>query len=262
MADGGEVIFKFKGDDKDLNNTLKSVGKIGTTALKGVAVGVSAVASGFTAIVAQSVKARGEMEQLAGGVEKIFNEMDTSKIMKDASEAYKNMNLSAKDYLNMINTVGATFAQTMGDEKGYETAKKGLQAIADYASGTGADINTLNDKFKMISRSTTSYLSIADQFAGILPQTTDDFLKQAQASGYLSGKYKKLTEVPVAEYQEAISLMLEKGVRDMNLLGNTTAESTQTMTGSIAMLKASWENFLSGSGDLGQVVESARYSFS
>ena len=170
------------------------------------------------------------------------------------------MNLSASQYLDMMNSVGATFAQTMGDEKGYETAKKGLQAISDYASGTGADINTLNDKYKMISRSTTSYLSIADQFAGLLPQTTDDFLKQAQASGYLSTSYKKLTEVPVAEYQQAISSMLEKGVADMGLLGNTYAESTQTMTGSIAMLKTSWDNFLSGTGDLGTVVENARNS--
>lgn len=198
------------------------------------------------------------MEQLAGGVEKIFNEMDYDKIKKDASEAYKTMNLSASDYLRMINTVGATFSETMGDEKGYNVAKKGLQAISDYASGTGADINTLNDKYKMISRSTSSYLSIADQFAGILPQTTDDFLKQAQASGFLSDKYKKLTEVPVAEYQEAITNMIERGVDKMGLLGNTTAESTQTMTGSLAMLKTSWDNFLSGTGDLSQVVESAR----
>lgn len=200
------------------------------------------------------------MEQLAGGVEKIFNEMDYDKIKKDASEAYKTMNLSASDYLRMINTVGATFSETMGDEKGYNTAKRGLQAISDYASGTGADINTLNDKYKMISRSTSSYLSIADQFAGILPQTTDDFLKQAQASGFLSDNYKKLTEVPLAEYQEAVTNMIERGVDKMGLLGNTTAESTQTMTGSLAMLKTSWDNFLAGTGDLSQVVESARTS--
>lgn len=182
------------------------------------------------------------------------------KYKKMHGEAYKTMNLSARDYIDMMNNVGATFAQTMGDEKGYNTAKKGLKAISDYASGTGADINTLNDKYKMITRSTSSYLSIADQFAGLLPQTTDDFLKQAQASGYLSESYKKLTDVPVPEYQEAITNMLEKGVTDMGLLNNATNESTETMTGSIAMLKASWDNFLSGTGDLSQVTESARFS--
>lgn len=201
------------------------------------------------------------MEQLEGGARKIFDEMDFSKIEQDAVNAYKNMNLSASEYLDMINKVGATFAQTMGDEKGYETAKTGLQAIADYASGTGADIGLLNDKFKLITRSATSYQSIADQFAGILPQTTKDFLKQAQASGYLSEKYKELTQVPVAEYQEAVTKMIEQGVDKMGLLGNTATESTQTLTGSIAMAKKSWENFLSGKGSLGDVVDSVGIAF-
>jgi hypothetical protein len=193
--------------------------------------------------------------------QKIFDEMDYSKIEKDANEAYRTMNLSAKEYLDMMNSVGATFASSMGDEKGYDTAKKGLQAIADYASGTGADINNLNEKYKMITRSTTSYLSIADQFSGILPQTTDGFLKQAQASGFLSKEYKKLNEVPVAEYQQAISSMLEKGVADMGLLGNTVTETETTLTGSLNALKASWNNFLSGSGNLSQVVDSAEIAF-
>lgn len=184
--------------------------------------------------------------------------MDFKQIEKDSQEAYFSMNLSAREYIDMMNKVGATFSQTMGDQKGYDTAKKGLQAISDYASGTGADINLLNDKFKLITRSTSSYQSIADQFAGILPQTTKDFLAQAQASGFLSTQYKKLTDVPVAEYQEAVTNMLEKGVDAMGLLGNTAEESRKTLTGSIAMTKKAWDNFLSGTGDLGKVVESAR----
>lgn len=254
--DAGNVIFKFIGDDKGLKSTMNGLAGVGKTALAGLVAGTTAVASGFTALVTASVKARGEMEQLEGGAKKIFDQMDFAQIEKDAHDAYKSMNLSASEYLDMMNKVGATFAQTMGDQKGYDTAKKGLQAISDYASGTGADINLLNDKYKMITRSTSSYLSIADQFAGILPQTTKDFLAQAQASGYLSKEYKKLTDVPVAEYQEAVTNMIEKGVDAMGLLGNTTAESTKTLTGSIAMTKKAWANFLSGKGSLGEVVES------
>ena len=188
---------------------------------------------------------------------KIFDEMDFAQIEKDAAEAYKTMNMSAAEYIEMINNAGATFAATMGDEKGYNTAKKGMQAIADYASGTGANIENLNEKYKLITRSATSYQSIADQFAGILPQTSKDFLKQAQAAGFLSQKYKQLTEVPVAEYQQAVTNMIEKGVDDMGLLGNTMAETENTFTGSLAAMQKAWDNFLSGSGDLGQVVDSA-----
>lgn len=257
---GGEVVFHFKGDDKDLDkktsalgSKLGNIGKsIGGAFLKGTAVATTAI----TGLVGASVKGFSEMEQLSGGAQKIFDEMDYSKIEKDAVSAYKSMNMSAQEYLTAMNNVGATFASTMGDQKGYDTAKKGLQAISDYATGTGADINLLSEKYKIITRSTSSYLSIADQFAGLLPQTTAGFLKQAQASGYLSSEYKKLTEVPVDEYQQAITNMLEQGVSKMGLLGNTTAEAEKTISGSFLATKSAISNFISGVGSVDLVISS------
>ena len=257
---GGEVIFHFKGDDKDLDkktstlgSKLGNIGKsVGGAFLKGTAVATTAI----TGLVGASVKGFSEMEQLSGGAKKIFDEMDYSKIEKDATDAYKSMNMSAQEYITAMNNVGATFASTMGDQKGYDTAKKGLQAISDYATGTGADINLLSEKYKMITRSTSSYLSIADQFAGLLPQTTDGFLKQAQASGFLSENYKKLTDVPVAEYQQAITNMLEQGVDKMGLLGNTSAEAGNTISGSFLATKSALSNFISGVGSIDDVISS------
>lgn len=261
---GGEVVFHFKGntDDvdkktnnfaKDITSKLGSAGKtIGTAFLKGTAVATGSLAG----LVGASVKGFSEMEQLSGGAKKIFDEMDYSEIEKDAVNAYNQMNMSAQEYLTAINNVGATFASTMGDKKGYDTAKKGLQAISDYATGTGADINLLTEKYKMITRSTSSYLSIADQFSGLLPQTTDGFLKQAQASGYLSSEYKKLTDVPVDEYQQAITNMLEKGVKNMGLLRNTSAEAAKTISGSFLATKSALSNFISGVGGVDEVVSS------
>lgn len=258
--DAGNVIFNFKGDTKDIDKKtselgpkLGNIGKsIGGAFLKGTAVATTAI----TGLVATSVKGFSDIEQLSGGAKKIFDEIDYSKIEKDAVSAYKSMNMSAQEYLTAMNNVGATFASTMGDQKGYDTAKKGLQAISDYATGTGADINLLSEKYKMITRSTSSYLSIADQFAGLLPQTTDGFLKQAQASGYLSQSYQKLTDVPVEEYQQAITNMLEQGVNKMGLLGNTSAEATKTISGSFLATKSALSNFISGVGGVDEVTES------
>ena len=190
-----------------------------------------------------------EFEQLAGGVEKIFDQMDNSRIFADAQDAWRDLNMSANDYLSTINQVGATFSASMGDEKGYEAARKGMKAISDYASGTGLDLNLLNEKFKLITRSTSSYQSVCDQFSGILPQTNKEFLEQAQAAGYLSKEYKSLTEVPVAEYQEAVVKMLEKGTKELGLYGNTAAETAHTISGSINGMKAAWSNFLTGIAD-------------
>ena len=190
-----------------------------------------------------------EFEQLAGGVEKIFDQMDNSRIFADAQEAWRDLNMSANDYLSTINQVGATFSASMGDEKGYEAARMGMKAIADYASGTGLDLNLLNEKFKLITRSTSSYQSVCDQFSGILPQTNKEFLEQAQAAGFLSKEYKSLTEVPVAEYQEAVVKMLQKGTKELGLYGNTAAETAHTISGSINGAKAGWSIFLTGIAD-------------
>lgn len=185
-----------------------------------------------------------DYEQLSGGVEKIFDEADIDQIFADAQNAYKDLNMSANDYLAAINQVGATFAATMGDQKGYNVARRGMKAVSDYATSTGLDLDTLNEKFKLITRSSQSYQSIADQFSGILPQTSSDFLEQAKAAGLLSEEYTKLTEVPIDEYQQAVTAILEKGVEDMGVAGNTLAESTETISGSLAMLQSSWDNFL------------------
>lgn len=196
-----------------------------------------------------------DFEQLSGGAQKIFDEIDYSKIQADASDAFRNMGMSVNEYLEAINQTGATFAQTMGDAKGYETAKAGMQAISDYASGTGKSVDELNEKYAMITRSTGSYQSIADQFSGILPATSADFLEQAQAAGLLSSEYEKLTEVPVAEYQEAVTQMLGKGVDALGLTENTAHEASETLSGSFSAASAAWDNMLTAIGDGGADID-------
>ena len=261
-ANGGNVIYKFIGNTENLDKAVKGVkttlgglGKVAGVLGSVVASSTVMVGTALIGITKQSVEAYAELEQLAGGAQKIFDEMDYSQIEQDAKQAYKTMNLSASEYLALINDVGATFASTMGDERGYNAAKLGLQAIADYASGTGKSVDLLGQKFTMITRSTSSYQSIADQFSGVLPATSQAFLEQAQAAGYLSEQYTKLTEVPIDEYQAAVSQMLQKGVTDLGLANNTLAESTGTVTGSIAAARSAIQNFLSGAGGFEEVVD-------
>lgn len=255
--------------ENDMKKFSKSAGgtfgKVGGMLKDGIVAGAKAAVAGITAltvaiggIAVSAAKSYSTFEQLAGGAQKIFDEMDYSKIAKDADNAYKDLNMSASQYLESVNLVGATFAQTMGDEKGYETARAGMLAISDYASGTGKSIDELNQKYQMITRATSSYQSIADQFAGILPATSADFLAQAQAAGSLSSEYEKLTQVPVAEYQQALTVMLEKGVSDLGLSQNTLRESTETMTGSLAMATAAWENLkvaMAGGGNIDTAMQ-------
>ena len=247
-----KISIKDDGFKDGIDSARKNFGDFTSwTVAKGqlIADGIKQGANALIDFGKQSIESYSEYEQLAGGVQKIFDEMDNSRIFQDAANAYKDLGLSANQYLATINDVGATFAATMGDEAGYETAKRGLQAISDYASGTGKNVDLLSEKFTLITRATSSYQSIADQFSGILPATSADFLEQAQAAGFLSDSYTKLTEVPVAEYQAAVSEMLKKGVEDLGLAGNTAAEASTTISGSLAAARSAFENLVTGIAD-------------
>lgn len=256
MADGGKVIIKIDGDDagfqksaKNVSSVFSKIGGAAKGAFGAVAAGTTVAAGAIVGIGTAAVKAYSEHEQLAGGVQKIFNEIDYSKVANDAGEAYKTMGMSANQYMQVMTTVGANFASTLGDAKGYEVAKQGMQAISDFASGTGRSVDELSAKYQMITKSSSSYQSIADQFAGILPATSAEFLKQAQAAGILSDSYKKITDVPMPEYQQAVTEMMMQGVDALGLTSNTANEAFSTISGSAAMMKASWENLLVGLAD-------------
>ena len=238
--------------------SAKSVA-IGNIMSSAVLKGVEKASQAATEVFAGAFANYATFEQLAGGVEKIFNDMDNSRIFKDANNAWRDLNMSANDYMATINDVGAMFSATMGDEAAYDAARKGMKAISDYSSGTGKNLDVLNQKFAMITRATSSYQSIADQFSGILPATSADFLEQAQAAGLLSTEYKKLTEVPIDEYQRALVDMLELGTESLGLYGNTAEETAHTISGAIAGMESAWSNWLTGiaddTADMGQLTD-------
>lgn len=83
MADGGEVIFKFLGDDSKLKGVLGGITGALKTTMKLAAASTAAVATGFGVLLKESVEARGELEQLEGGVNKLFGE-SSQKVMENA----------------------------------------------------------------------------------------------------------------------------------------------------------------------------------
>ena len=236
---------------KALGGTIKNFAKIAGKAL--MAAGAVAV----VAITKDAIKAYGEYEQLSGGIEKIFG--DTSdQIMKDSKEAYKTMGMSQNEYMDNVVKMGSMLKASMGEKDAYKYTTMGLQAVSDFASATGRDASELNDKLQSLYKGTGQYQSLADNFAGILPATSQGFLEAAQNAGFLGDEYKSLTEVPVDEYQAAVSQMLEKGTKDLGVYGNTAAEAEETLTGSFDAMKASYENFVTalGTGDDEAIQES------
>lgn len=261
MADGGEVIFKFKGDDKDLNNTLKSIGKIGTTALKGVAVGVTAVATGFTAIVTESAKARGELQQLEGGVNKIFGD-SANTVMDNAKKAFQTVGISANKYMEQVTSFSASLLQSLGGDtqRTAEYADRAMKDMADNANTFGTSIESIQNAYQGFAKQNYTMLDNLKLGYGGTKKEMERLIKDASKLTDVQNKLGVTidkNDMSFGNIINAISVMQTQ----MKIAGTTSAEAVNTMTGSIATLKASWENFLSGSGDLGQVVSSAQTAF-
>ena len=154
-----QIVPSAKGIKGSLTNVLNGEADA-AGAVTGTSLGSKVASFAKKAIVAGAIGKTikdaliqgADFEQLKGGVEKIFDEANTSQIFADASNAYKDLNLSANDYLSTITSVGATFASTMGDQKGYDIARTGMLAVSDFATGTGKNVDLLNEKFQMISR--------------------------------------------------------------------------------------------------------------
>lgn len=63
----------------------------------------------------------------------------------------------------------------------------------------------------------------------------------------------KAGDMSFANIAKAISVVQ----KNLQIMGTTENEAMTTLTGSITAMKAAWENFLSGTGDLGTVLDNA-----
>lgn len=259
-----------KGFDDSLDKTLQKL-----TTWTGLA---QAAIELIGSTMNQAIGNYSRYEQLIGGAEKIFGNAgqayrdaflsgDTSqwrennevfnRIAEDAKTAYKTMQLSANDYIDTIVNVGAAFKSNMSSGEAYDLAKRGMQMVSDYATGVGKDVDLLATKFRGLAKGGGSFQSMADNFPGMLPQTSAAFLEQAQAVGLLSTEYGKLTQVPLEEYQRALVGMMEIGTEKLKLSGNTEEEASTTIEGSVGQLKAAWETLTTAMADENGDVEGA-----
>ena len=163
MVDGS-VVIDTKLDDKGFKNGLSKLGSLGKTALKGVAVGVGAVATAFAGVVVASVKARGEIEQQIGGVETLFKD-SADEVIKNANNAYKTAGLSATEYMKNVTSFSASLLQsTAGDtKKAAKIADTAMIDMADNANKFGTDMASIQNAYQGFAKQnyTINLMSVA-----------------------------------------------------------------------------------------------------
>lgn len=141
MANNDGLIIKIDGDDKGLEKKLSGIGKTATKAFVTAVKGASLVGSAFTGATVAALKFSGELEQNLGGSKVVFKTY-AKDIQETADNAFKNMGLSASDFLATANKMGSLFQGAgFSIEESADKTTEVMQRAADVASIMGIDVS-------------------------------------------------------------------------------------------------------------------------
>ena len=96
-------------------------------------------AAGLGKIISSAVTAGGQLEQNLGGTEAVFGGF-ADTIKASATDAYKNMGMSASDYMGTANKMGSLFQGSgLTQQQALDMTSTAMQRAADVASVMGVD---------------------------------------------------------------------------------------------------------------------------
>ena len=272
--------------DKKLNDSgskLKNLGAKMATGFKTAAkIGAAAVAAGATAVgalVKSSVDAYADNEQLVGGVETLFGAGGQSleeyaasvgktvdsvrgeynflmkaqkEVMDNAANAYRTAGMSANEYMETVTSFSASLISSVGGDTA-EAAKIADMAITDMsdnANKMGTDMESIQNAYQGFAKQNYTMLDNLKLGYGGTEKEMKRLLEDAEKISGIHYDIENLNEV-----YEAIHVIQT----EMGITGTTAKEAEKTISGSIGMMKASWQNLVTGisdpKADLGQLID-------
>lgn len=244
--------FKQKCADasKDVDGTFKKMGEgIGNAVKAGAKAATAAVATIGTAlagIVTSAVSNYAEYEQLVGGVEKLFGD-SASTVMKYAQDAYKNAGVSANDYMTQITSFSASLISSLGGDTAAaaEIGNMAVQDMSDNANVFGSNIQDIQNAYQGFAKQNYTMLDNLKLGYGGTKTEMMRLIDDANKILETMGKTGDLTITEFGDVITAIHLVQE----EMKITGTTANEAEGTISGSITMMKTSWENLMTGLAD-------------
>jgi phage-related protein len=244
MANGGDVVFHFKGDDKDLKSNMSGLGSkfsaLGGIVAKGFTAAVVAATAAVVGLTKKSVEAFAEFEQLQGGLESMLGAgTDGYKnVMQASEEAYKSLQMSQNQYLKAFESSYAIIKNNLSENAdAIEYTNKMLGISSDLFNTYGGSIEQYQNAINWALKGTFSYL---DNLNIGIKGTQKGFVEAANASGVLGREIEKVSELT----NDEILNVIEYYTQSAGALGRSAMEAEKTLSGSINMLKGSWQNLL------------------
>lgn len=252
---GYESDLKSAGHDfsKFADGLKSAAGMVGDVLAgigKAAVVGIGAAGTALTALTKQSLDAVANYEQLVGGVDKIFGE-SSKKVQQYANEAYQTAGLSANAYMETVTGFSASLIQGLkGDtEQAAEIANMAVKDMADNANTYGTDIAQIQSNYQALAKQNYTLLDNLKLGYGGTKAEMARLLNDAnKINNTILGEGvevdDKFEDVTFDQMIRAIHTIQE----ELKITGTTSKEASGTITGSVASMKAAWENFLTGTG--------------
>ena len=200
------------------------------------AAGVATVATATGAMLKNSIEYYAEYEQLIGGIETLFKE-SAPKVQQYAAEAFRTAGVSANDYMETVTSFSASLLQSLsGDvDAAADAANQAVIDMADNAAKMGTPLASIHDAYMSIARGQYQLLDNLKLGYGGTKTEMERLLKDAGKLANTKFDINNLNDV----YKAIHVIQTELGIT-----GTTAAEAADTISGSFAALKASWQNFL------------------
>jgi len=250
---GSAYVSVYPKADKNFNNSVgQDIGNsIGTgLSAKAVAIGnivssavlsaANAAANGISSVIGGAFENYANYEQLVGGIDTLFKE-SSGAVQRNAQEAFKSVGMSANEYMENVTSFSASLLAGLGGdtEKAAAYADMAMRDMSDNANKMGSDMEAITNAYQGFAKQNYTMLDNLKLGYGGTKGEMERLLKDASAIAGVEFNIDNYNDVI-----EAIHIMQEQ----MGIAGTTAKEAEGTISGSIAMLKASWQNFLTELG--------------
>ncbi len=214
---------------------------------KATTVALGAATAGVAALAKEAIDVYAEYEQLVGGVETLFGD-SAGTVMGYAENAYKTAGMSANEYMNTVTSFSASLLQGLGGdtEEAAKVANRAITDMSDNANKMGTSMTLIQNAYQGFAKQNYTMLdNLKLGYGG----TQAEMARLINDSGVLGDSFtataNNINEVSFDKIIEAIGVIRDR----MGITGTTALEASTTIQGSIASMKAAWQNFLGGMAD-------------
>lgn len=220
---------------QSLGGEMDKAGTEGGNRLVGAMKKVIAVA-GIAKFVGSAISAGADLQQSLGGIETLYK--DSADRMKEyASQAYMTAGVSANDYMQQVTSYSAGLIKSLGGDtaKATDVANMAMIDMADNANKMGTDIQSIQMAYQGFAKQNYTMLDNLKLGYGGTKSEMERLLKDAEKLTGIKYDINNLADV-----YSAIHVIQD----ELGITGTTALEAQETISGSLMMLKASYQDFL------------------